>query len=50
MSMNLSNADVAAIELQISPERLAKLKTLTGDARTAISLHQETLSLGADLM
>jgi len=34
----------------LSPERLGALTRLTGSARAAIELHQETLSVGASLM
>ena len=50
MSRTLSDADVATIVRLLSPERLAKLTTLTGSTRTAIELHQETLYLSARLM
>lgn len=50
MSRVLEDADVAAVMVLLSPERLATLTTLTGSARTAIQLHQETLRLSASLM
>jgi hypothetical protein len=50
MSMNLSDADVAALTVMLAPERLAALTELTGSARLAIELHQETLRVGAALM
>lgn len=50
MSTPLDDADVAAITVLLSPERLAKLTALTGSARAAIELHQQTLSLNAGLM
>lgn len=50
MSRVLEDADVAAIAILLSPERLAALTALTGSTRTAIQLHQETLSLSASLM
>lgn len=48
--MPLEETDVAAITLLLSPERLSKLTALTGSARIAIDLHQDTLSLNSDLM
>jgi hypothetical protein len=48
--MPLDDADIAAIAILLSPERLAALTALTGSMRTAIELHQATLSLNADLM
>jgi len=48
--MDLDDADIAAITALISLERLAALTKLTGSARAAIELHQETLSLGSNLM
>lgn len=48
--MPLEDADLEAIAVLLSPERLAALISLTGSTRTAIELHQETLSLNADLM
>lgn len=50
MSMILRDEDVAAITMLLSAERLEKLTALTGSARTAIELHQDTLRLGASLM
>lgn len=50
MSRVLEDADVAAVTVLLSPERLATLTTLTGSARTAIQLHQETLRLNGSLM
>jgi hypothetical protein len=46
----LEDADVAAIAILLSSERLAPLAALTGSTRAAIELHQETLALGAGLM
>ena len=48
--MPLEDADIAAIAVLLSPERLAALTALTGSTRTAVELHQATLSLNADLM
>ncbi len=48
--MTINAADVAALTLMLSPERLQALTTLTGSAQTAIEFHQETLRLGASLM
>lgn len=48
--MPLDDADIAAVALLLSPERLAVLTNLTGSTRTAVELHQATLSLNADLM
>ena len=48
--MPLEDADIAAIAALLSPERLAALTALTGSTRTAVELHQATLSLNADLM
>lgn len=48
--MLLQDDDVAMLTVLLSPERLGTLTQLTGSARTAIELHQETLSLGASLM
>jgi hypothetical protein len=50
MSRTLEDADIAAIALLLSPERLANLKTLTESTRIAIELHQETLALSSNLM
>jgi hypothetical protein len=50
MSRILDDVDVAAITVLLSPERLAALTALTGSSRTAIELHQETLSLNGRLM
>lgn len=50
MSTPLEDVDVIAITLLLSPERLAKLTVLTGSPRTAIELHQETLTLNSALM
>jgi hypothetical protein len=48
--MPLEPAQIAALTLYLSPERLGKLAALTGSAEQAIQLHQETLRLGAALM
>ena len=48
--MPLEDVDIAAIAVLLSPERLAALTALTGSTRTAVELHQATLSLNADLM
>jgi hypothetical protein len=48
--MSFLDQDVAALTVLLSPERLTSLTKLTGSARTAIELHQETLSLGSSLM
>jgi hypothetical protein len=50
MSRTLDDADIEAIKVLISTERLATLTKLTGEARIAVELHQETLNLGASLM
>jgi hypothetical protein len=50
MSSALTDADIVAITILLSPERLAALVALTGSPRTAIELHQETMSLNASLM
>jgi hypothetical protein len=50
MSIMLEDADIAELTVLLSADRLAALITLTGSARTAIELHQKTLSLGACLM
>lgn len=50
MSRVLGDADIAAVTVLLSPERLAALTTLTGSPRVAIELHQETLTVGASLM
>lgn len=50
MSTILEDADVAAILVLLSPERLFALTALTGSTRTAIELHQQTLDLNAELM
>ena len=46
----LDPADVAAVTVLLSPERLSALTALTGSAATAIELHQETLTVSAGLM
>ena len=48
--MALQDDDIGAVTLFLSPERLGKLTRLTGSAKDAIELHQETLSLGVSLM
>jgi len=48
--MQIDEADVAALTVLLSPERLGALNLLTGDVQSAIELHQETLRLGAALM
>jgi hypothetical protein len=48
--MPLNDADIANVTLMLSPERLAALMNLTGSARVAVELHQETLALSASLM
>jgi hypothetical protein len=50
MSMALEDADIGPVTILLSPERLAALTALTGSARIAIELHQETLNLSASLM
>ena len=50
MSIELSEKDIAEIGLLLSAERLAALTQLTGSAREAIALHQQTLSVGTSLM
>jgi len=48
--MPIQDEDIATLTLLLSPERLGLLTQLTGSAKVAIELHQETLSLGASLM
>ena len=48
--MAIKAADVPALTVLLSPERLAALTTLTGSVETAIELHQATLRLGATLL
>jgi hypothetical protein len=48
--MELTDGDIAAIAVLLSPERLAALTALTGSTRAAIDLHQQTLSLSSELM
>ena len=48
--MALNDEDVGTLTIYLSPERLAALTELTGSAREAIDLHQETLRVGALLM
>lgn len=48
--MPIEDADLAALTLLISPERLGALSLLTGNLKAAMELHQETLRLGAALM
>ncbi|MER9375964.1 hypothetical protein [Mesorhizobium sp. M0491] len=48
--MAMQDADVAPLTVLLSPERLGNLTQLTGVARSAIELHQETIALGASLM
>ncbi len=48
--MPIQPADAATLALLLSPERLSKLKNLTGSTEKAIELHQETLQVGASLM
>ena len=48
--MPLEDSDIATISVLLSPERLAALTALTGSTRTAVELHQATLSLNAELM
>lgn len=43
-------ADARAAERLLSPERLARLKALTGSTAEAVALHQETLRVGAGLL
>jgi hypothetical protein len=50
MSRELSDRDIAEIGLLLSAERLAALTELTGSAREALALHQQTLHAGASLM
>lgn len=50
MSIVLEDADIAELTILLSPDRLAALTSLTGSARIAIELHQETLHLNACLM
>jgi hypothetical protein len=48
--MTIYAADVAALTVMLSPERLAAFTNLTRSTQTAIELHQETLQLGSALM
>lgn len=48
--MPIEEKDIPVITVQLSPERLGKLSQLTGSARAAIELHQDTLKLGCALM
>lgn len=48
--MPIEDADIAALTILLSPDRLAALTQLTGNVKAAIELHQDTLKLGADLM
>lgn len=48
--MPIDPQHVPALTVLMSAERLANLTALTGSAEAAISLHQETLKLGAALM
>lgn len=48
--MAMQDADVVPLTALLSPERLGNLTQLTGAARSAIELHQETVVLGASLM
>lgn len=48
--MTVRDEDVAQLTVLLSPERLGALTQLTGNAKAAIELHQETLRLGASLM
>lgn len=48
--MSLPSDEVATVVRLLSPERLSALKALTGSDDDAITLHQETLRLGAALM
>ncbi|WP_421951629.1 hypothetical protein [Pelagibacterium sp.] len=48
--MAIDEADVPFIMQILSAERLAVLTQLTGNAKSAIELHQETLRLGANLL
>jgi len=48
--MAIDESDVGQIALLLSPERIARLKELTGSTKKAIELHQETLRVGTSLM
>ena len=48
--MPIDDADVPALTVLLSPERISALHALTGNLKSAIELHQETLRLGAALM
>lgn len=48
--MPIEDVDLPTLTLLLSPERLGALQALTGNVRTAIELHQETLRLGAMMM
>lgn len=48
--MPIEDIDTAPLTVLLSPERLGALNHLTGNIKSAIKLHQETLQLGAALM
>lgn len=48
--MAILDSDLEPLTALLSPERIGRLTQLTGNSRTAIELHQETLSVGASLM
>jgi hypothetical protein len=48
--MTIDAEDVADVTRMLSAERLRALTALTGSAKIAIELHQETLRVGASLM
>ncbi|WEK51366.1 MAG: hypothetical protein P0Y66_04975 [Candidatus Kaistia colombiensis] len=48
--MAIDDRNVAALTALLSPERLRGLLQLSGNAKSAIELHQDTLKLGANLM
>lgn len=48
--MAIDDRNVAALTALLSPERLRGLLQLSGNAKSAIELHQETLKLGANFM
>lgn len=48
--MIIDDTDLPSLVAHLSPERLGKLTALTGSAASAISLHQEILKLGGQIM
>lgn len=48
--MPIEDVDIAPLTVLLSPDRLGTLNQLTGNIKSSIELHQETLRLGAALM